>query len=92
MIRLIFTGILLSGLMACSARTCTLEGAYLEAREYPELQKAGQEGDLPARDPAYQLPPIPDQEYKAGRSYTNADGGTETDCLDRPPRLVPKQS
>ncbi|MGJ8670779.1 MAG: hypothetical protein ACSHXK_14915 [Oceanococcus sp.] len=92
MIRLVFVGFLLSSLMACSVRTCELEGAYLEAQEYPDLQKPGQKGELPARDPAYQLPPIPDQEYKAGRSYTNAEGKEETDCLDRPPRLIPKQS
>ena len=90
MIRIFASLLLLSSLMACSARTCTLEGAYLDAREYPDMQNP-LDGDLPPRDPAYQIPPKGTQEYRASRSYTTADGESKSDCLDRPPRLVPKQ-
>ena len=91
MSRLIFLAFLIFGLSACSARTCEFKGAYLEAQEYPELQNTGQ-GELPSRDPAYQLPPIPEQDYESSRSYKNADGKVESDCLDKPPRLIPRQA
>lgn len=92
MIRIVGISLVSMMLMACSARQCALDGAYLQAQEYPDLQSADN-GALPSRDPAYMIPPIPEQDYKASRSYTNAAGEHKTDCLDRPPRLlVPEQS
>lgn len=91
MIRILLASLLLCGLAACSARTCTLEGEYLQAREYPAL-KNPDGGELPPRDPAYQLPPVPQQEYKSSRSYIDEQGDTQSDCLDRPPHLIQKQS
>ncbi len=92
MIRFVFACLLLSSLMACSVRSCELEGAYLDAQEYPELSSNSENAELPGRDPAYQLPPIPDQEYKSSRSYTDAEGNRQEDCLQQPPRLIQKRS
>ncbi len=87
MIRILGISLVSMFLMACSARQCAFDGAYLNAQEYPDLQSVDN-GELPPRDPAYMIPPIPDQDYKASRSYTDAAGEQKTDCLDRPPRLI----
>ncbi|RZO85656.1 hypothetical protein [Oceanococcus atlanticus] len=92
MIRIVGISLVSMLLMACSARQCAFDGAYLDAQEYPDLQSVDN-GELPPRDPAYMIPPIPEQDYKAARQYTDGSGESRTDCLDRPPRLVvPQQS
>ncbi len=73
-------------LMACSARPCKLEGSYLEAREWGDLVNPVN-GELPPRDPAYEIPPIPDSSLSAERRYVGADGQEKSECIDRPPRL-----
>lgn len=90
MIRFVFLIALAMALGGCSVRTCTLEGAYLEAQEYPDLQNPSN-GELPARDPSYQLPPQPDRPYVTAQGYKKPDGEVEYDCLQQPPRLIPKQ-
>lgn len=88
MIRILGVTVLALLLGACSARSCKLEGDYLQAREMGPLVNPGN-GELPARDPTYDIPPIPDETIHRQRKYTAADGTEQSDCADRPPRLPP---
>ncbi len=83
--------VLLGVLAGCSVRECKLDGAYLQAREAGPLVSA-ESGNLPVRDPSYDIPPIPKQEQVASRSYTTSAGEERQDCIDRPPRLPPAQA
>ncbi len=83
--------VLLGALAGCSARECKLDGAYLQAREAAPLRNPDG-GNLPARDPSYDIPPIPKQERVASRSYTTSTGEQREDCIDRPPRLPPQSA
>ncbi len=80
--------LVLCSLGACSARQCKLDGAYLESRETGAMVNPDN-GELPARDPVYDIPPIPEGKLSASRSYTDAQGLQKTDCIDRPPRISP---
>lgn len=85
--RLLFSTVVILLLGACSARQCTLEGRYLESQEVGQLVNPGN-GELPERDPAYDIPPTAKSELSATRSYIDAQGQERKDCLDKPPRLI----
>lgn len=89
--KIVLSAVALLALSACGTKPCLLQGEYLQAEQTGPL--VNPKGGVPRSDPSYRIPPAPGGELTASRQYRTPDGGTITDCIDRPPRLtVPTQN